>query len=163
MNEEITAPRVRLIGADGKQVGIVTLRQALEMAEEEGMDLVEVAPQSNPPVCKILDYGKYRYQQSKKEKESRKRQHIIEVKKLRFSSNIDDHDFKVKLKAAREFLLEGNRVKATLMLHGRQMTRQDKAEEILQRMAIELADIARVESGPKLEGNTFSMVLARKK
>jgi len=154
---------VRLIGADGKQVGIVPLQKALEAAAEAGLDLVEIAAAANPPVCKVIDYGKYRYELTKKEKDNRKKQHVVQVKKIRFSPNIDDHDFGVKVAAARRFLEEGDRVKATLMLIGRQMTRQGRAEEVLHKMAAELADISKVEDGPKMEGNTYSMLLVRKK
>ena len=154
---------MRLIGADGKQVGIVPLQKALEAAAEAGLDLVEIAAAANPPVCKVIDYGKYRYELTKKEKDNRKKQHVVQVKKIRFSPNIDDHDFGVKVAAARRFLEEGDRVKATLMLIGRQMTRQGRAEEVLHKMAAELADISKVEDGPKMEGNTYSMLLVRKK
>lgn len=155
---------MRLIGADSKQVGIVNLRDALIMAETEGLDLVEIAPQANPPVCKIIDYGKYRYELSKKEKDARKRQHVVQVKKIRLSPNIDDHDFRVKVNKARQFIEEGNRVKATLLMRGRQITRQDLAEEVLMRMASEMSDIAKTEGRPKLEGvNNLSLVLVKKK
>jgi len=154
---------VRLVGADGQQVGIVPLREAKAMAEDAGLDLVEIAPQAQPPVCKVIDYGKYRYEQTKRTKESRRKQHNVEIKKIRFSSNIDDHDFQTKTAAARKFLMEGDRVKATLMLIGRQMTRKERGLEVLQKMAGELADIAKVEDGPRIEGNTFSMLLVRKK
>ena len=155
---------MRLVGADSKQVGIVNLRDALIMAETEGLDLVEIAPQANPPVCKIIDYGKYRYELSKKEKDARKRQHVVQVKKIRLSPNIDDHDFRVKVNKARQFIEEGNRVKATLLMRGRQVTRQDLAEEVLMRMASEMSDIAKTEGRPKLEGvNNLSLVLVKKK
>jgi len=135
----------------------------MQQAEDAELDLVEIAPQANPPVCKIIDYGKYRYELTKKEKDSRKKQHTIEVKKVRLSSNIDDHDFQTKISAARRFILEGDRVKATLMLLGRMMTRKELAEEVLRRMAAELADIAKIEDGPRIEGNTYSMLLVKKK
>lgn len=154
---------MRLIGADGKQVGVVPLREALLASEQAGLDLVEIAPTAAPPVCKVIDYGKYRYELTKKDKDNRKKQHIVQVKKIRFSPNIDDHDFSVKVNAARRFLEDGDRVKATLMLIGRQMTRQSRAEEVLHKMVAELADIAKLEDGPRMEGNTFSMLLVRKK
>jgi translation initiation factor IF-3 len=141
----------------------VPLREALAAAEQSRLDLVEIAPTANPPVCKVIDYGKYRYELTKKDKDNRKKQHIVQVKKIRFSPNIDDHDFDVKVAAARRFLEEGDRVKATLMLVGRQMTRQARAEEVLHKMAADLADIAKLEDGPRMEGNTFSMLLVRKK
>ncbi len=144
-------------------MGVVPLREAVEAAERAGLDLVEIAPTATPPVCKVIDYGKYRYELTKKEKDNRKKQHIVQVKKIRFSPNIDDHDFEVKVSAARRFLEEGDRVKATLMLVGRQMTRQARAEEVLHKMINELADVCKVEDGPRMEGNTFSMLLVRKK
>ncbi len=163
MNDEIVAPQVRLIGADGKQVGIVSNREALTAADDAQLDLVEIAPTANPPVCKVIDYGKYRYELTKKDKDNRKKQHIVQVKKIRFSTNIDDHDFTTKVNAARRFIEEGDRVKATLMLIGRQMTRKERAEEVLHKMAADLADVAKVEDGPRIEGNTFSMLLVKKK
>lgn len=152
-----------MIGSDGQQIGVVPLREAVAAAEAAALDLVEIAPTANPPVCKVIDYGKYRYELTKKEKDNRKKQHIVQVKKIRFSPNIDEHDFEVKVAAARRFLEEGDRVKATLMLVGRQMTRQARAEEVLHKMAHELADIAKLDDGPRMEGNTFSMLLVRKK
>lgn len=163
MNEEIVAPQIRLIGADGKQVGIVSNRDAQRAAEEAELDLVEIAPTANPPVCKVIDYGKYRYELTKKDKDNRKKQHVVQVKKIRFSANIDDHDFSTKVNSARRFIEEGDRVKATLMLIGRQMTRKERAEEVLHKMAADLADVAKVEDGPRIEGNTFSMLLVKKK
>ena len=162
-NEEIVANPVRLIGADGKQVGVVSLRDAISAAEAAGLDLVEIAATASPPVCKVIDHGKYRYELTKKDKDNRKKQHIVQVKKIRFSPNIDEHDCQTKVAAARRFLEEGDRVKATLMLLGRQMTRQARAEEVLHKMANELADLAKLEDGPRMEGNTFSMLLVRKK
>lgn len=163
VNEEINANPVRLIGADNKQVGVVPLQQAFADAETAGLDLVEIAPTANPPVCKVIDYGKYRYELTKKDKDNRKKQHIVQVKKIRFSPNIDDHDFQTKVAAARRFLEEGDRVKATLMLTGRMMTRQSRAEEVLHKMANELTDLAKLEDGPRIEGNTFSMLLVKRK
>jgi len=154
---------VRLIGADSKQIGVVPLRQAIEAAEAAGLDLVEIAPTANPPVCKVIDYGKYRYELTKKDKDNRKKQHVVQVKKIRFSSNIDDHDFETKVNAARRFLEEGDRVKATLMLIGRQMTRRELGEEVLHKMATQLADVGKIEDGPRIEGNTYSMLLVKKK
>lgn len=163
LNEEITG-QVRLIGADGQQVGVLSAREALAHAVEAELDLVEIAPQAKPPVCKIIDYGKFRYEQSKKEKEARKKQHIVQVKKVRLSPNIDDHDFNVKVNMARKFLLEGNRVKAMLFMRGRQVTRPQIAEEVLMRVVSDVSDIAKPEGRPKLEGrNNMSILLVGKK
>jgi len=138
VNDEIYAKEVRLIGADSQQIGIIKNSEAKAKAAEAGLDLVEIAPQAKPPVCKIIDYGKFRYEISKKEKDARKKQHVIQVKKIRMSPNIDDHDFRVKINMARRFLDEGNRVKATLFMRGRQVTRPQHAEEVLMRIVSEL-------------------------
>ncbi|MCF7811050.1 translation initiation factor IF-3 [bacterium] len=164
MNEEITASKVRLIGADGEQIGIVNLRRALEDAENAGLDLVEIAPKADPPVCKVIDYGKFRYEQTKKLKDARKKQHNVQIKRIQLSPNIDDHDFFVKINAARKFLEHGHRVKALLMMRGRQITRKEKAEEVLARMSEELSDIAIIDGGTKMESrNSISMMLVKKK
>lgn len=163
VNEEITAPEVRLIGHDGKQVGVVRLSEAMAMAEEKGLDLVEIVPQAKPPVCKVIDSAKYRYEQTKKEKDARKKQHIVVVKKIRFSSNIDDHDFMTKVATTRRFLEEGNRVKLTLQMRGRQVSRREMAEQVLLRAAEQLADIAKTEGPPLMEGaSNISLVLVKK-
>lgn len=155
---------MRLIGEEGNQVGIVSSSKALAYAENVGLDLVEIAPSAKPPVCKVIDYGKFRYELSKKEKDARKKQHIIQVKKIRLSPNIDDNDFRVKLNMARKFLDENNRVKVTLLMRGRQVTRPELAEGVLMRVISELSDISKSEEKPKLEGrNTMSIVLVRKK
>ena len=155
---------MRLIGKDGSQIGIVANKEAKFQAEKAGLDLVEIAPQAKPPVCKIIDYGKFRYEQSKKEKDARKKQHVILVKKIRMSPNIDDHDFRVKINMARKFLEEGNRVKATLFMRGRQVTRPQQAEEVLMRVVSELSDIAKADGAPKFEGrNNMSLILVRNK
>lgn len=164
INDEITAHKVRLIGPDGKQAGIVNLQEALDAAKEVKLDLVEIAAQAKPPVCKIIDYGKYRYEQTKKLKDARKRQHHVQLKRVQLSPNIDDHDFNVKITAARKFLEHGHRVKAILLMRGRQITRKERAEEVLARMAEELSDIAIIDGGTKMEGhNNISMVLVKKK
>lgn len=164
VNEEILASSLRLIGADGKQIGIVKLNEALRIAEEEGLDLVEIAPSANPPVCKIIDYGKYRYELTKKERDARKKQHIVQVKKIRLTPNIDENDFQVKIAAARRFIAEGNRVKITLFMRGRQVTKQDIAEEVISRVVNELSDIGKTEGTPKMEGiNNLSVTLVKKK
>ena len=164
MNDEITANTVRLIGADGKQVGVVKIREALAAADDAGLDLVEIAADAKPPVCKIIDYGKYRYEQTKKNKDARKKQHQVQIKRVQLSPNIDEHDFKVKVTAGRRFLEAGHRVKAMVLMRGRMITRKDFAEQVLLKMADELSDIAVPDGGTRMEGhNNLSMVLVRKK
>lgn len=164
LNDEITSDQVRVIGADGKQIGVISLSEAKSHAEIEGLDLVEIVPNAKPPVCKIIDFGKYRYEQTKKDKAARKKQHIILVKKIRFRPNIDNHDFNTKLGKARQFIGEGNRVKATVMMRGRQITRKDLAEQVLIRLSMELEDIAKSDGKPKFEGaNNLSVLLVPKK
>lgn len=145
-------------------MGIIDIHEALVLAEEEGLDLVEIVPDAKPPVCKIIDYGKYRYEQTKKLKDARKRQHIVQVKRVQLSPNIDSHDFNVKVAAARRFLEHGHRVKALVMMRGRMVTRKDLAEEVLSRMADELSDIAIIDGGTRQETfNNLSMVFVKKK
>jgi len=139
-------------------VGVVEIGVALSHAYEAGLDLVEIAPQARPPVCKIIDYGKFRYDQSKKEKDARKKQHTLQVKKVRMSPNIDQHDLNVKLNMARKFIGEGNRVKITMFMRGRQAARPDMAKEILERVIEDLSDICKPEGTPKLEGRSFMTV-----
>ena len=146
---------MRLIDAEGNQVGVVEIGLALSYASEADLDLVEIAPQAKPPVCKIIDYGKFRYDQSKKEKDARKKQHVIQVKKVRMSPNIDQHDLNVKMNMIRKFLGEGNRVKITMFMRGRQSARPEIAKEILLRVVEELSDISKPEGTPKLEGRSF--------
>lgn len=149
---------MRLIDADGGQVGVVDIGVALSHANEAGLDLVEIAPQAKPPVCKIIDYGKFRYDQSKKEKDARKKQHTVQVKKVRMSPNIDLHDLNVKLNMVKKFLGEGNRVKITMFMRGRQAARPEMAKDILERVIEELSDISKPEGTPKLEGRSFMTV-----
>ena len=164
INADITAKTVRLIGADGKQIGIVDLRKALAEAEAEELDLVEIAPNAKPPVCKIIDYGKYRYEQTKKIKDARKKQHHVQIKRIQLSPNIDEHDFQVKVSASRRFIEAGHRVKAMVLMRGRMITRKDLAQQVLTRMAEQLSDIAVLDGETKMEGhNNLSMVLVRKK
>ena len=164
INDDITARSVRLIGADGSQIGVVDIRKALAAADDEGLDLVEIAPNAKPPVCKIIDYGKYRYEQTKKEKDARKKQHHVQIKRIQLSPNIDEHDFQVKVSAGRRFLEAGHRVKAMVLMRGRMITRKDLAQQVLTRMAEDLSDIAVLDGETKMEGhNNLSMVLVRKK
>ena len=160
VNEAIRAREVRLIGPDGQQIGIVPLREALRIAREANLDLVNVAPQANPPVCRIMDYGKYRFEQSKKERESRKKQKTVEIKEVRFSPTIDEHDFQTKLRHIRSFLEDGDKVKCTLRFRGRQITHADLGQEVMQRIAEAVADLATVERKPLMEGRQLIMILA---
>ncbi|TWA95090.1 translation initiation factor 3 (bIF-3) [Azospirillum brasilense] len=160
MNREITARSIRLVGADGEMVGVVSLRDALLAAEDAGLDLVEIAPQAEPPVCKILDYGKYKYEAQKKAAEARKKQKIIEVKEIKLRPNIDDNDYDVKMRSARRFLEEGDKVKVTMRFRGREMAHQDLGMKVLVRVRDELDELAKVEQMPKLEGRQMIMVLA---
>lgn len=163
MNTQIRVPQVRVIGADGSQIGIMDTREALRLAEESELDLVEVAPDSRPPVCRVIDYGKYKYEQSKRVKESRKKQHVMQLKEVRLKSpKISDHDFDYRVDQAREFLAEGNKVKVTVRFWGREMAHMELGTQKLVRMASSLADISVVEQSPKLEGRSMSVVLMPK-
>ncbi|MBC8278962.1 MAG: translation initiation factor IF-3 [FCB group bacterium] len=163
INQEIEAPQIRLIDGEGKQFGIVTPQKALQMAEEEGLDLVEIAPQATPPVCRLMDYGKFRYEQSKKEKDARRKQHTVQVKGIRLTPNIDDHDFNYKLEAARKFVIEGAKVKVSVLFRGRLITHKEFGFEILKRFAEGLEEEAKIESAPKMEGvRNMVMILTKK-
>jgi translation initiation factor IF-3 len=160
VNRQIRISPVRLIGADGQQVGVVPVDEALRAAEENGLDLVEVAPMARPPVVKIMDYGKYRFEQAKAARAAKKKQHVIQVKEVKYRPNISDHDFEFKTRHAREFLEEGNKVKLTLMFRGRQVTHPELGREVLDRVYEEVKDIAKIETASKLEGRNMTMVLA---
>ncbi len=162
INQQIRAPEVRLIGADGQQVGILPIKEALAHAAEANLDLVEVAPQANPPVCRIMDYGKFKYQQSKKQQEARRRQTTIQVKEVKVRPKIEEHDMAFKLKNIRRFLADNDKAKITMIFRGREMAHQDRGYAILRRMAEELADVAIVEQEPKMEGRTLFMIVAPK-
>jgi translation initiation factor IF-3 len=153
---------VRLIGEDGEQVGVMPLKEALAHAAESNLDLVEVAPQANPPVCRIMDYGKYKYQQSKKQQEARRRQTIIQVKEVKVRPKIEEHDMSFKLKNIRRFLEDRDKVKVTMIFRGREMAHQDRGYRILKEMAASLADVGLVEQEPKHEGRTLFMIIAPK-
>ncbi len=159
-NREIRAPKVRLIGASGEQVGVVPLFEALRMAEDAGLDLVEIAPNVIPPVCKIIDYGKFRYDQTKREKESKKSQHQIKVKEVKVKPNIDDNDLKTKTRHSREFLIKGNKVKVTCTFRGREMVHPEIGEKIVKDLCDELSDISDIEAPAKRMGRTITVVLA---
>ena len=163
MDEQIGAREVRLIGPDGAQLGIVSAREAMAKAQEAGLDLVKIAPQAKPPVCKIIDYGKYRYELARKEKEARKKQKTIDVKEVRLSPNIDTNDLKTKVNAARKFLSKGDRVKVTLRFRGREMAHMASSKHVLDDFADLLSDIATVEKAPKIEGRSMTMFLTEKR
>lgn len=162
INEEITDKEVRLISNDGEQLGIVSAAQAQKLAAEKNLDLVKIAPQAKPPVCKIMDYGKYRFEQSKREKEAKKNQRVIEIKEIRLSPNIDVHDFDTKVGHARKFLSAGNKTKVSIRFRGREMTHTDLGLTIMAQFAKKCADIASVEKPAKLEGRQMLMFLAPK-
>ncbi|MBP2300825.1 translation initiation factor IF-3 [Azospirillum picis] len=151
---------VRLVGADGEMVGVVPLRQALDAAADAELDLVEVAPQAEPPVCKILDYGKFRFEEQKKANEARKKQKTVELKEIKLRPNIDDHDYDVKMRSASRFIGEGDKVKMTMRFRGREMAHQDLGLKVLVRVRDQLQDVAKVEQMPKVEGRMMVMVLA---
>jgi len=160
VNEKIRAKEVRLIDSNGDQLGVKSRQEALEIAQKRNLDLVLVAPNAKPPVCRIMNYGKYRYEQQKKEKEARKKQKTINIKEVRFTPGIGDHDFETKLKNARKFLAKGDKCKASVRFRGRAITHKDLGREVLDRLAEELKDVATVESKPKMEGRNMFMMLA---
>ena len=162
MNEEIQAKEVRVISSEGLQLGIMSSEEALKKAEEEELDLIMIAPNATPPVCKIMDYSKYRYEQARKEKDAKKKQKTVEVKEIRFSPNIDTNDLNTKSNNARKFLEKGNRVKVTLRFRGREMTHINATKGVLDTFAESLADIAIVDKPAKMEGRNMSIVLAPK-
>ncbi|MFV0282060.1 MAG: translation initiation factor IF-3 [Rhodoblastus sp.] len=159
-NREIRVPQVQLIDVEGQNRGVTDIADALHLAEEAGLDLVEIVPNANPPVCKILDYGKHRFTEQKKAAEARKRQKIVEVKEIKLRPGIDDHDYDVKMKAIRRFFIEGDKVKITLRFRGREMAHQDIGYRLLERVKQETATMAKVEAEPSMEGRQMVMVLA---
>ena len=163
INEQIRDKEVRLIGAEGEQLGIVSSKEAQRLADEAGLDLVKIAPTAKPPVCKIIDYGKYRYEQARKEKEAKKKQKTIELKEIRLSPNIDTNDLNTKINSAKKFIEKGNKVKVTLRFRGREMAHMNQSKYILDDFAEALADVAVVEKAPKVEGRSIGMVLAEKR
>ena len=162
VNHQIRISPVRLIGADGEQVGVVAIEDAQRAAREAGLDLVEVAPMARPPVVKVMDYGKYRFEQAKAARAARKKQHTIQVKEVKYRPGISEHDFEFKTRHARTFLQEGNKVKLTMMFRGRQITHPELGQEVLHRVFDAVKDVAKVEADPKLEGRNMTMVLAPK-
>jgi translation initiation factor IF-3 len=163
VNRQIRISPVRVIAADGEQLGILPVEQALAMAEEKGLDLVEVAPTARPPVCRIMDYGKFKYEEARKARQARKRQHQILIKEVKFRPGIEEHDFDFKVRHARRFLEEGNKVKATMMFRGRQMAHPELGREVLARVAEAVDEVGRVESAPLMEGRNMTMILAPKR
>jgi translation initiation factor IF-3 len=162
VNEEIRVPQVRLIDQDGEMIGVMSAREALLRAYDAGLDLLEISPNAVPPVVKILDYGKYKYEQQKKANEARKRQKIVELKEIKVRPNIDDHDYDVKMRQMKEFIGEGDKVKVTLRFRGREMAHQDLGLKVLDRIRTEMAELTKVESMPRLENRQMIMVLAPK-
>lgn len=163
INEQIRDKEVRVIGSDGQQLGIMSVREAQKLATEAELDLVKIAPKAQPPVCKIIDYGKYRYEQARKEKEARKKQKTVEIKEVRLSPNIDTNDLNTKVNNARKFLSKGNKVKVTLRFRGREMAHVQQSKHILDDFAKLVEDLAVVEKPAKLEGRNMSMVLTEKR
>ncbi|MFG1416433.1 translation initiation factor IF-3 [Xanthobacter sp. V0B-10] len=160
VNEEIRIREVQLIDQEGQNRGVVAIRDALALAQEAGLDLVEIAPNSAPPVCKILDYGRFKYQNQKKASEARKKQKVVEVKEIKLRPGIDDHDYEVKMRAMQRFFEEGDKVKVTLRFRGREMAHQDIGYKLLQKLKEEVSTIAKVEAEPMLEGRQMIMILA---
>jgi len=155
LNEEITVPEVRLIDVDGTQMGVVKIDDAIARAEQRDLDLVEIAPKAAPPVCRVMDYGKYKYQLSKKEKESKKKQHVIQVKEIRLRPTIDEHDIDFKLKHARKFLEQGNHLRIRILFRGRQIVHPELGEAVLHRVQAELEDLAKLDRNPVREGRSL--------
>jgi translation initiation factor IF-3 len=160
VNDEIAVPKVRLIDADGEQVGVVSIEEALQIAEEAGLDLVEVAGQAQPPVCKVLDYGKMKYESQKKKSEARKKQKVIEIKEIKMRPMIDQHDYEVKVRNMRRFLEDGDKVKVTIRFRGRELAHQDLGLKLLDRVKEEIDELAKVEQDGKMEGRQMVMVVA---
>ena len=162
INDEIRIREVRVTGANGEQLGIMQTRDALKLAEDQHLDLVEVAPKARPPVCKIMDFGKYRYEQQKRDKEARKKQKVITIKEVKLRPNIEQHDFEVKLKNAQRFIEEGNKVKVTVMFRGRELSHPELGNAILNKMSEALGNTVSVERSAKLEGKNMTMILSPK-
>ncbi|NJP11138.1 MAG: translation initiation factor IF-3 [Leptolyngbyaceae cyanobacterium RU_5_1] len=163
INERIRFPKIRVIDADNSQLGIMTPREALQIAEEKELDLVLVTDKADPPVCRIINYGKFKFERDKKEKEAKKKQHTVDVKEVKMRYKIGDHDYNVRLNQAKRFLQDGDKVKATIMFRGREIQHKDMAEAILKRLATDLQEFAEVQQTPKQEGRNMMMLLAPKK
>lgn len=163
INEQIRDREVRVIGENGEQLGVMSAREAMALAEEAGVDLIKIVPTAKPPVCKIADYGKYRYEQARREKEAKKKQKVIEIKEIRLSPNIDTNDLNTKINAARKFLSKGDKVKVTLRFRGREIAHMNNSRHILDDFAESLSDISSLEKAPKMEGRTMTMFLTGKR
>ena len=159
MNEAIESPELRLIGAEGENIGVVSPQKALILADEAGLDLVEISPNATPPVCKIMDFGKYKYEQQKRESEARKKQKVIEVKEIKFRPGTDTHDYDVKMRNVFKFLENGDKVKITLRFRGREMAHQNLGRELLERVAEDVQEMGKVENIPKMEGRQITMMI----
>ncbi len=162
VNEDIRVPQVRVIDEAGEMLGVMSAQDALRRAYDVGLDLLEISPNAVPPVCKITDYGKFKYEQQKKANEARKRQKVVEIKEIKVRPNIDDHDYDVKMRSARSFIDEGDKVKVTLRFRGREMAHQDLGVKVLERIRVELGELVKVEQMPRLENRQMIMVLAPK-
>jgi len=163
INKRIRVPEIRLVGDDGEQLGIMATQQALELAQNRGLDLVEVSPTARPPVCKIMDYGKFKYQEKRKSAEAKKKQTQIELKEVKFRPKIDKHDFDVKVNRLKSFLADGNKGKVTIMFRGREIVHPEIGRDILQRVIVELGDSAAIEVAPKMEGRQMMMIVSPQK
>ena len=162
MNDDITVENIRLIDADGEQVGVVSVAEGIDLADEAGLDLVEISPNASPPVCKILDYGKYKYEAQKKANEARKKQKTIDVKEIKMRPGIDEHDYQVKMRSVRKFLDNGDKVKMTIRFRGREMAHQDLGIRVLDRVRDDLDEEVKIEQFPRTEGRLMTMVVAPK-
>ena len=162
VNDQIKSPQVRVIGIDGNQIGILKIAEANRLATEAGLDLVEIVPTADPPVCKIIDFGKYKYEQSKKEKIQKKKQHVIHIKEIRLSPKIEQHDIDFKIKHARKFLEQGDKVKFNILFKGRQIAHKEFGDQLFEKIISELSEVAKVESEPQFEGRNMVAVLIKK-
>jgi len=159
VNDRIRTPEIRLIGAEGENEGVVTPERAMELAADAGLDLVEISPNANPPVCKIMDFGKFKYEQQKRESEARKKQKTIEVKEVKFRPNTDTHDYEVKMRNVFKFLENGDKVKITMRFRGREMAHQNLGRDLLERVAEDVTELGKVENMPKMEGRQMVMMI----
>ena len=159
MNDRIRCPEIRLIGAEGENLGVLSPIRALELAEQAGLDLVEISPTAEPPVCKIMDFGKFKYETQKREAEARKKQKIIEIKEVKFRPNTDTHDYEVKMRSVTKFLENGDKVKVTMRFRGREMAHQNLGRELLERVATDVEGLGKIENMPRLEGRQMVMMI----
>jgi translation initiation factor IF-3 len=162
VNEEITASKIRLVGPDGQMIGVVSVPEAITKAAEYGLDLIEISPNADPPVCKVMDYGKFKYEIQKKKNEARKKQKVIDIKEIKMRPGIDDHDYQVKMRSVRRFLEDGDKVKMTIRFRGREMVHMELGAKVLDRIRADIDAIAKVEQTPRTEGRMMTMVIAPK-